>query len=103
MPRRRFRSFKTKLTLLVALAVVVPTAFACLLLGNQLDRQTRAIFAGNLTAKLETFSLILQDSEDSLAKGVTRTASDNTLQITLDLGIAAQLTRYLDQQRRVSI
>jgi PAS domain S-box-containing protein len=101
MPRRRFRSFKTKLTLLVALAVVVPTAFACLLLGNQLDRQTRAIFAGNLTAKLETFSLILQDSEDSLAKGVTRTASDNTLQITLDLGIAAQLTRYLDQQRRV--
>jgi hypothetical protein len=99
--RRRFRSFKTKLTLLVALAVAVPTLVACLLLGGQLDRQTRAIFASNLAANLETFALILQDSEDSLVKGVTRTASDNTLQLTLDLGITAQLTRYLDRQRKV--
>jgi hypothetical protein len=98
---RRFRSFKTKLTLLVALAVVVPSLFACLILGGQLDSQTRSIFAGNLAAQLETFSLILQDNEDGLAKGVTRTAADNTLQITLDLGIASQLTRYLDQQREV--
>jgi signal transduction histidine kinase len=98
---RRFRSFKTKLTLLVALAVVVPSLFACLILGGQLDGQTRSIFASNLAAQLETFSLILQDSEDSLAKGVTRTAADNTLQVTLDLGIASQLTRYLDQQRKV--
>jgi signal transduction histidine kinase/CheY-like chemotaxis protein len=100
-PTRRFRSFKTKLTLLVALAVVVPSLFACLILGGQLDRQTRGIFANNLAAQLETFSLILQDSEDSLTKGVTRMAADNTLQITLDLGIAAQLTRYLDKQRKV--
>jgi signal transduction histidine kinase/CheY-like chemotaxis protein len=100
-PTRRFRSFKTKLTLLVALAVVVPSLFACLILGGQLDRQTRGIFASNLAAQLETFSLILQDSEDSLAKGVTRMAADNTLQVTLDLGIAAQLTRYLDTQRKV--
>lgn len=100
-PTRRFRSFKTKLTLLVALAVVVPSLFACLILGGQLDRQTRDIFANNLAAQLETFSLILQDSEDSLAKGVTRMAADNTLQITLDLGIAGQLTRYLDKQREI--
>jgi signal transduction histidine kinase/CheY-like chemotaxis protein len=100
-PTRRFRSFKAKLTLLVAIAVVVPILFACLILGGQLDRQTRDIFGSNLAAQLETFSLILQDSEDSLAKGVTRMAADNTLQITLDLGFAAQLTRYLDQQRKV--
>jgi signal transduction histidine kinase/CheY-like chemotaxis protein len=100
-PPRRFRSFRAKLTLLVAVAVVVPILFACLILGSQLDRQTRDIFGSNLAAQLETFSLILQDSEDSLAKGVTRMAADNTLQITLDLGFAAQLTRYLDQQRKV--
>jgi hypothetical protein len=98
---RWFRSFKTKLTLLVTLAVVVPSLFACLVLGGQLDSQTRAIFASNLAAQLETFSLVLEDNEASLAKGVTRTAADNMLQITLDLGIASQLTRYLDQQRTV--
>jgi signal transduction histidine kinase len=81
--------------------VIVPSLLACLILGGQLDRQTRAIFASNLAAQLETFTLILGNNENSLAKGVVRTAADNTLQVTLDLGIATQLAHYLDQQRGV--
>src|SRR6202521_595704 len=100
-PARRFRSFKTKLLMLVALAVSVPALFTCLILGIQLDRQYRASFASGLAANLETFSLILQVHEQNLVNGLTRTAADNTLQITLDLEIRSQLTKYIDAQRQV--
>src|SRR5262249_50332538 len=98
---RRFRSFRTKLMVLVAFAVAVPALLTCAILGYQLDRQARTLFANGLTANLETFSLILQDAQTNLQEGLTRTAADNTLQITLDLDIRAQLAKYLEAQRQV--
>src|SRR5664280_2147236 len=99
--RPRFRSFRSKLMLLVALAVSVPALLTCVILGIQLDRQARTLFANTLNASLETFSLILQANERNLHEGLTRAATDNTLQITLDLEIKAQLTKYIETQRQV--
>jgi signal transduction histidine kinase/DNA-binding response OmpR family regulator len=87
--------------LLVALAVSVPALLTCVILGFQLDRQARTLFATTLNASLETFSLILQANERNLHEGLTRAATDNTLQITLDLEIKAQLTKYIEAQRQV--
>jgi signal transduction histidine kinase len=98
---RRFRSFKTKLMWLVALAVSVPALLTCLILGFQLDRHARALFANGLKANLETFSLVLAGAEQNLFEGVRRAAADNTLQITLDLEIGPQLTKYIEAQREV--
>jgi signal transduction histidine kinase/DNA-binding response OmpR family regulator len=97
----RFRSFRTKLLVLVAVAVSVPALLTCLILGYQLDREARTQFANGLAANLETFALILQDTQSNLYEGLTRTAADNTLQVTLDLDIRPQLARYLDSQRQV--
>jgi signal transduction histidine kinase len=96
-----FRSFRAKLMMLVAVAVSVPAVLTCLFLGNRLYEQARELFANNLSANLETFSLILQDNERNLFDGLIRTAADNTLQITLDLEIKAQLTKYIEAQRQV--
>ncbi len=79
----------------------VPALLTCLILGYQLDRQARTLFANGLLASLETFSLILQDNERNLYEGLKRAATDNTLQITLDLEIKAQLTKYIEEQRQV--
>ena len=86
---------------LVAVAVSLPALFTCLILGIQLDRQARTLFANGLAANLETFSLVLQGTERNLFDGLRRTAADNTLQITLDLEIGAQLTKYVEEQRQV--
>ena len=99
-PYRR-RSFKTKLMLLVALAVALPALFTCLILGIQLNRQARNLFANGLSANLETFTLVVQDAEKNVSEGLARMASDNTLQVTLDLEIASQLNRYIEAQRQV--
>jgi len=99
--RPRFRSFRAKLMLLITLAISVPALLTCVILGIQLDRQARTLFANTLNASLETFSLILQANERNLHEGLTRAATDNTLQITLDLEIKAQLTKYIEAQRQV--
>jgi signal transduction histidine kinase/CheY-like chemotaxis protein len=99
-PYRR-RSFKTRLMVLVALAVALPALFTCLILGIQLNRQARNLFANGLSANLETFALVLQDAEKNVSEGVARMASDNTLQVTLDLEMASQLNKYIEAQRQV--
>src|ERR1700733_14724134 len=99
-PHRR-RSFKTKLMLLMALAVSLPALLTCLILGIQLSRQARNLFANGLAANLETFALVLQDAERNVFEGVTRMASDNTLQVTLDLEMNSQLSSYIEAQREV--
>ena len=86
---------------LVALAVSVPAVITSLVLGYQLDRQARMLFANGLAANLETFSLILQEIQTNSFEGLTRTAADNTLQVTVDLDIRPQLTKYLETQRQV--
>lgn len=86
---------------LLALAVSVPALLTCVILGIQLDRQARTLFANSLAASLETFSLILRDNDRDLNEGLARAASDNTLQITLELEIRAQLAKYIQAQREV--
>jgi signal transduction histidine kinase/CheY-like chemotaxis protein len=97
----RFSSFRARLMVLLALAVSVPALLTCLILGIQLDRQARTLFANTLSAGLETFSLILRDNERNLNEGLARAATDNTLQITLELEIKSQLTKYIEGQRHV--
>lgn len=82
-------------------AVAIPALSTCLFLGFELDRQARTLFASRLAANLETFSLVLAGVEQNLFDGVRRAAADNTLQITLDLEIGAQLTKYVEAQRQV--
>jgi len=101
MPRLSLRSFTGKLTLLVGVAVLIPLLSASLILGRQLNRQARSLFAIQLTASLETFSLILHSMEENLDKSLTRTAADNTLQVTLDLEIVPQLQSCINKQRVV--
>jgi hypothetical protein len=91
----RFRSFRGKLMALLVLAVSVPALLTCLILGIRLDRQARTLFANTLSASLETFELILHDDARNLSEGLARAATDNTLQITLELEIKAQLTGSL--------
>jgi signal transduction histidine kinase/CheY-like chemotaxis protein len=95
------RSFKTRLMVLVALAVVLPALFTCVILGIQLNRQARNLFANGLEANLETFALVLQDAERNVSEGLTRMGSDNTLQVTLDLEMSSQLKKYIEAQRQV--
>jgi len=97
----RRRSFKSRLMVLVALAVAVPALLTCLVLGVQLNRQARNLFANGLAANLETFALVLQDAERNVFDGLARMAADNTLQVTLDLEMASQLKGYIEAQRQV--
>jgi signal transduction histidine kinase len=97
----RRRSFKSKLMLLVAMAVALPALLTCLILGIQLNRQARDLFANGLSANLETFALVLQDAEKNVFEGLNRMASDNTLQVTLDLEMSSQLSAYIEEQRHV--
>jgi signal transduction histidine kinase/CheY-like chemotaxis protein len=97
----RLSSFRARLMVLLWLAVSVPTLLTCVILGIQLDRQARTLFANSLSASLETFSLILRDNERNLTEGLSRAATDNTLQITLELEIRAQLAKYIEAQRQV--
>ena len=99
--RPKLGSFRAKLMVLLALAVSIPALLTCLILGIQLDRQARTLFANTLSASLETFSLILRDNERNLNEGLARAATDNTLQITLELEIKSQLAKYIEAQRNV--
>jgi HAMP domain-containing protein len=100
-PLHRRGAFKSRLMVLVALAVAVPALLTCLVLGFQLNRQARNLFANGLAANLETFGLVLQDAERDVFDGLARMAADNTLQVTLDLEMASQLNGYIEAQRQV--
>jgi class 3 adenylate cyclase/HAMP domain-containing protein len=94
-------SFRGKLTALVMTAILLPMIVSSLLLGGMLERRLRVSFESRLEAGLKTFSLILNNKEKELMQGVSRIASDNTLQITLELGIIPQLRKYLETQIEV--
>jgi class 3 adenylate cyclase/HAMP domain-containing protein len=94
-------AFKGKLTALVMTAILLPMIVSSLLLGGMLERRLRVSFESRLEAGLKTFSLILNNKEEELIQGLSRIASDNTLQITLELGIIPQLRKYLETQIEV--
>jgi len=98
---RFLTSFRGKLYLLVIYAILLPLIISSLLLGSMLDRQLRESFQNRLKAGLETFSLILKHKENALIQGVSGMASDNTLQLTLELGIIPQLRKYLQTKSEV--
>src|SRR5262245_39917880 len=95
------RSFKRKLMLLVAAAVLLPVLATCVVLGIQLNQQARVLFATGLQGGLEPFAMLVQGQERNRVEGVRRTAVDNTLQVTLELGIGGQLAAYIETQRQV--
>lgn len=99
--RKYLTSFRRKLTLLVACAILLPMLITSLLLGDMLDEKLQESFASRLEASLETFSLILENRQNTLDQSLFRIASDNTIQMTLDLEILPQLKRYLDRQLEV--
>ncbi len=94
-------SFRGKLVSLVVCAILLPMIVSSLLIGGMLDRQLRLSFDNRLEAGLETFSLIISSKEKELIDGLSRTASDNTLQMTVGLEIVPQLRKYLDAQTKV--
>ena len=94
-------AFKGKLTALVMTAILLPMIVSSLLLGGMLEKRLRVSFESRLEAGLKTFSLILSNKEKELIQGLSRIASDNTLQMTLELGIIPQLRKYLETQIEV--
>lgn len=99
--KKYLTSFRGKLTALVMTAILLPMIVSGLLLGGMLERRLRVSFESRLEAGLKTFSLILNNKEKELMQGVSRIASDNTLQITLELGIIPQLRKYIETQIEV--
>jgi signal transduction histidine kinase/DNA-binding response OmpR family regulator len=99
--RRSRRSFKTRLMVLVALAVVLPVLITCLILGIQSYRGARTLFASGLGANLETFALVLQADERNVSEGIISMASDNKLEAIFDPKISSQLNDYIEAQRQV--
>ncbi|MCF6178122.1 MAG: ATP-binding protein [Geopsychrobacter sp.] len=91
-------SFRHRLTLLVLASILVPVILASLLAFISFDQQLKTKLASQLTAEQKIFSLQLDHRHDDLIKGLARVVADNTLQVTLALGIDAQLGHYLQQQ-----
>ncbi|MBW2603974.1 MAG: HAMP domain-containing protein [Deltaproteobacteria bacterium] len=94
--KRYLTSFRGKLTALVTAAILLPMIISSILLGSMLEKQFRTSFENRLKAGLETFHLILGNKEKELVQGLSRMASDNTLQMTLELEIVPQLRKYLE-------
>ncbi len=91
--RKYFKSFRGSLTTLIIFAIVVPMLVSGMIFGVMLDNQLRAIFENRLKAGLKTFSLVLNHRQQDLMRGLERIASDNTLQVTLELDIVSQMKR----------
>ena len=91
-------SFKGKLSALVVAAILCPLIVSGIIQVHMLNKQFSSIFKNQLTTGLETFSLILSNKTDNLTKGIDRIASDNTLQMTIDLEIIPQLKKYVTKQ-----
>jgi PAS domain S-box-containing protein len=96
--RKYFKSFRSSLKALIIVAILIPMIVSGLIFGIMLDNQLQAIFENRLKAGLKTLSLILTYRQQDLMLGLERIASDNTLQITLELDIASQMQKYLEYQ-----
>jgi PAS domain S-box-containing protein len=96
--RKYFKSFRGSLTTLIIFAMVVPMLVSGMIFGVMLDNQLRAIFENRLKAGLKTFSLVLNHRQQDLMRGLERIASDNTLQVTLELDIVSQMKKYMASQ-----
>jgi len=93
-----FSSFRGKLFFLLCAALLLPLLTVGFLLTAILSKQLNIQFENRLDAGLETLSLILENKQNDLTEGMAWLATDNTLQMTLQLEIAPQLSHYLATQ-----
>ncbi len=98
---RFFKTFKGNLVSIVIAAILLPMVLSNLVMGLMFGSQFRDMFKNRLDAGLQSFSLILENQQHDLIRGLGRIASDNTLQMTLQLEIIPQLQKYLTYQRSV--
>ena len=80
--------------LLIAIAVV-PAVAGGLILWQMFSEQLDASYEKRLLTAVETFQLILDNKVKELSNALSRMASDNTLQVTMNLEILPQMQRYL--------
>lgn len=101
MLERYKESFRARIVLLVTIATVLPLSLAGFVFWQILDKQMSSIFENRLESSLETFSIILSNKKTELQRGLSRVAADNTLQMTIDLEITPQLSKYINKQLTV--
>jgi PAS domain S-box-containing protein len=94
-------SFKGKLTVLVITAILLPLIISGVLFQNLLGKQLETILENRLISELKSFSLVLKNHTEELNRGLSKLASDNTIQMTLNLEIFSQLEKYLEAQMKV--
>jgi signal transduction histidine kinase/CheY-like chemotaxis protein len=99
-PAPRVRSFKTRLMLLVALAVTVPTLLASIYLGDRLERQARELYASRLEADLQTMAVLIKEAEEQLPRKLARMTGTDALRDLLERGEPAPLADQVDGQRQ---
>ncbi len=81
--------------LLIAVAVL-PSFAAAFILWQMFTEQLDASSEKRLLTAVETFQLILEHKAEALTGALSRMASDNTLQVTMNLEILPQMNRYLE-------
>ncbi|OEU66404.1 MAG: hypothetical protein BA863_07550 [Desulfovibrio sp. S3730MH75] len=91
-------SFRTRLLLLVVAAILLPLLAAGTIGGGIIVKQFREMHMENIEANMSMFGLILGNREDELKRTINNLSLDNTLQVTLDLGIIPQLQKYIESQ-----
>ena len=97
----KLRSFKAKLTLLVVVAVLIPILVSLVTLAIFRVNQVTIAGTNRLDEALNTFDVLLKGKHKELQNGLKRIASDNTLQVTIELEIQSQLEHYLLEQLNV--
>jgi signal transduction histidine kinase/ActR/RegA family two-component response regulator len=91
-------SFKTKLFLLVSAAIFLPLLVLNTIEGFLLSKEINQQHENRLKAQTATLSVILEHRLKELSSALVKLASDNTIQMTLDLEIIPQLKKYITSQ-----
>lgn len=95
-------SFRGKLATLVTAAVLLPLLSSMVIQSWLFGNQFRSSFQSRLSTELSIMSILMAYSEDELIKGVSRIASDATLQTILAQKMTPQLPDYLTSLRKVT-
>ncbi len=91
-------SFRTRLLLLVVAAILLPLLAAATIGGVTIIKQFRMMHSENIKANMSMFGLVLNNRAGELKRTVNNLSLDNTLQVTLDLGIIPQLQKHIISQ-----
>jgi sigma-B regulation protein RsbU (phosphoserine phosphatase) len=94
-------SFKSKLTLLVIAAILLPLLTASVILGNILRSRIHQSFENELQVGLGSIALILDRMEEDLAHEITEIADDKSLEENLGPETTIELKKTLKSHRKV--